>query len=138
VRLRRFVFIRILQMLRSSSLRSSPHYQPKQPKSKPPALVAFPSGYGRSRHAHAHLHRLAVLGSMDDVSASADDLTVSQRDEQLIAEVTRIEVLEPIVEEKGESAALAVAAAVAFGAGVWALLGRAKGEGGWHCCFRKL
>lgn len=39
-----------------------------------------------------------------------------------------LEVTEPAVEERAESAALAVAAAVAFGAGVWAVLGRQKGE----------
>ena len=60
--------------------------------------------------------------SRDDASASIDEA-------KLIKEIQKIEVLEPEVEERAESAALIVAAAAVFGAGIWAVLGKAKAEG---------
>lgn len=69
-----------------------------------------------------HSSKISALGSRDDATASADDLVLAEK------ELQRIEVEEPLVEEKGENAAGIVAAAVAFGAGVWAVLGQTKGQ----------
>ena len=73
------------------------------------------------------LHRLPALASQDDASASLDDAVAAESD--IIRAVEQLEVEEPALEQSAESAAAAVAAAFAFGAGVWAVLGRAKGEG---------
>lgn len=51
---------------------------------------------------------------------------------ELFEEIKRIEIAEPEAERKAESAALTVGAAVAFGAGIWAVLGRTKAEGKYH------
>jgi hypothetical protein len=53
----------------------------------------------------------------------------AREDVELVEEIRKIEIVEPEVERKAESAALTVAAAVAFGAGIWAVLGRTKAEG---------
>jgi hypothetical protein len=68
----------------------------------------------------------------DDAAASLDEgpaAAAAAREAELRREVELVEVLEPEVERSAEGAAATVAAAVAFGAGVWATLGRAKGEG---------
>lgn len=76
------------------------------------------------------MHRLPALASQDDASASLDDAAgPSVAEADLIAAVEQLEVEEPLLEQSAESAAAAVAAAFAFGAGVWAVLGKAKGEG---------
>jgi hypothetical protein len=64
------------------------------------------------------------------VNATRDESPSASIDEaKLREEIIKIEVTEPVVEQKAENAALTVAAAVAFGAGIWAVLGRAKAEG---------
>jgi hypothetical protein len=65
---------------------------------------------------------IKAQSTRDDSSASIDEA-------KLRKELIKIEVAEPVVEQKAESAALTVAAAAAFGAGIWAVLGRAKAEG---------
>ena len=45
-----------------------------------------------------------------------------------VKRITDLEIVEPEAERDAEQAALAVAAATVFGAGVWAVLGPAKGE----------
>lgn len=44
-------------------------------------------------------------------------------------ELERIEVLEPEIESGAENAALTVIASTAFGALIWAVLGKTKAEG---------
>lgn len=70
-------------------------------------------------------HRRCIIvqnASDESPSASIDEAKLRE-------EIIKIEVTEPVVEQKAESAALTVAAAAAFGAGIWAVLGRAKAEG---------
>ena len=71
--------------------------------------------------------RSRVMSRREDASASIDEATETEA--ELIKEIKRIEVDEPELEAGAESAALTVAAATAFGAGIWAILGKAKGEG---------
>jgi hypothetical protein len=62
-------------------------------------------------------------------STRDDSPTASIDEAKLRKEIIKIEVTEPVVEQRAESAALTVAAAAAFGAGIWAVLGRGKAEG---------
>lgn len=71
-------------------------------------------------------HRKTLLkASRDDDIASTEE---ASREKALREELELIEVKEPLAEESAEAASLTVAAAVAFGAGIWAILGKNKAE----------
>jgi len=80
------------------------------------------SGSSRSPIKSHYGHCIRAQNTRDDSSASIDEAKLRE-------EIIKIEVVEPVVEQKAESAALTVAAAAAFGAGIWAVLGRGKAEG---------
>lgn len=85
---------------------------------------------------HKALQRLRrALGSLgDDVSSSpvSSSSNNGSVDEAILREeINKIEIKEPEIESEGENAALNVAAATAFGAAIWAVLGKSKGEGWW-------
>eukprot|EP00887_Chlorella_sp_A99_P008179 scaffold12.g8179.t1 len=72
-----------------------------------------------------------VLASADGSPAAVGEgapPSMSKTEKEALKTMQRLEVSEPMVEERAESAALSVGAAVAFGAGVWAVLGHQKGE----------
>lgn len=70
-----------------------------------------------------------TLASRDDPPAPTSSPSSRSRDEEesAIRQIERLEVEEPMVEERAEGAASAVIAALAFGAGVWAVMGEQKG-----------
>jgi len=68
-----------------------------------------------------------ALSARDDASASVDEAQTAESD--LLKEIKILEVDEPELEEGAENAALTVGLAMAFGAAVWAVLGKTKGEG---------
>ena len=77
-------------------------------------------------HLIAATRRCCRVDAFKDKAAAS---SASIDDAEMLQELQNVEVLEPVVEQKAESAALTVAAATAFGAGIWAVLGKAKAEG---------
>ncbi|PRW61230.1 Inner membrane alx [Chlorella sorokiniana] len=75
----------------------------------------------------------AAAGGRPDVLASRDqEEPVAARrskdeEDQLLRSLDRVEVAEPLIEFRAESAAASVIGAIAFGGGVWATMGPQKG-----------
>jgi hypothetical protein len=92
----------------------------------------YSSGSSRIPLRPRYRQYVSAQGTADEsASASIDEAKLRE-------EIIKIEVIEPVVEQKAESAALTVAAAAAFGAGIWAVLGRGKAEGKKYLEFIKL
>lgn len=101
-------------------------------------MPIHPHGLGH-RRLHASRPAVCQVGKTTGTStainsrnwraqSSRDDTTASIDEPGLRKEIQKLEVLEPEMEQSAESAALPVAAAVVFGAGIWAVLGHAKAE----------
>jgi TerC family integral membrane protein len=69
--------------------------------------------------------RVTLFATRDSANASVDE---PLSEAELRREVQRLELEEPAFEAGAESAALTVAAASVFGAGIWAVLGKTKAE----------
>ena len=96
----------------------------------PPQQVAATRGGSlRQQQQRQQRRRLPIaLAAGEESLASCDDPPPPQPSAaQQEAALQQLEVEEPLAEERAETAALAVAAGVGFGLGVWALLGPDKG-----------
>lgn len=72
-----------------------------------------------------YLNHERCHGTRDDAAASTDETLFEK---EISERLELIEVEEPLAEGRAESASLTVAAAVLFGAGIWAVLGGGKAE----------